>query len=331
MIKSSMSILVPRNILFIAAFVIVLIIPFAIPLPYFLEVVTLIFMYVGFSQGWNILGGYTGLHSLHHTIFVGTGAYTAALLYLRFGMNPWLAIAMGGIPALALAVVLGYATFHLRGAYFALATLAFGVVLNILFTNWDYAGGAVGLILKPPPGFEIGNLRIDFAQAAPNYYVTLLLAVVTIYVMRKVVNSRTGLKMVSIREDEDAAESLGVNAFRTKLYAAMLSGFFPGVIGGFYAFYFLFIDPNSVISPLFSLQIMLAAILGGTGTIAGPVIGSVIVVALSEYMRAILGFTAGWYLLIYGILLMAVILVIPQGVYGFIANRGGSGIRRFLA
>jgi branched-chain amino acid transport system permease protein len=322
--------LTPRNIVFLVGVVIVLIVPFAIPNPYLLQVIILIFMYVGFSQGWNILGGYAGQHSLHHAIFVAMGAYTASLLYLKFGINPWLTIPIGGIPALALAVLLGYTCFHLRGGYFALATLAFGLALNILFTNWDYAGGAMGLILKPPPGFEIGTLRIDFAQAAPNYYVALLLAVITIYVMQKVVKSRIGLKMLSIREDEDAAESLGVNVFRTKLYAAMLSGFFPGIIGGFYAFYFVFIEPDSVISPLFSLEIMLAAILGGTGTIAGPIIGSVIVVALSEYMRATLGFTAGWYLLIYGILLMAGILVMPEGIYGFITKTRKSGIKASL-
>lgn len=319
-----------RNLFVLVLIVLVLVLPALVSNPYFLHVMILIFMYVGLSEGWNILGGYTGQHSLHHTIFVGMGAYTASLLYLNFGWNPWLAMVVGGFPAIVVAVLLGFSTFHLRGAYFALATLAFGIVLNILFTNWTYAGGAIGLILKSPPGFELGSLKVDFSDVAPNYYVALLLAVVTIGVTYRVVNSRMGLQMLSIREDEDAAESLGVNAFRTKLYAAMLSGFFPGIIGGFYAFLFLFIDPDSVISPLFSLQIMLAAILGGTGTILGPIIGSAIVVPLSEYMRAALGFTAGWDRLIYGVLLMAVILVMPQGIYGFASKKGVSDIRRSI-
>jgi len=266
------------------------------------------------ASAWNVLGGFGGQFSFGHAAFFGTGAYTAAVLHVALGVNAWLAFAAAGIAAGAVGVVIGYLSFRygLRGSYFALVTLAFAEVLRIAVGSVDFAGGGVGLYLP----LQVGIANMQFASKAGYYYVALALGAGAIAVAWRLERSRLGAWLVAIRENEDAARALGVDTLRCKLQAITISGAMTGLGGAFYANYYLYLDPGLAFGPGVSVEVLLAPIVGGIGTIWGPFIGAAALQLAGEMARRILGDAPGLSLVFYGALLVLTVKFLPDGLIG---------------
>jgi branched-chain amino acid transport system permease protein len=268
-------------------------------------------MYVSLASAWNVLGGFAGQLSLGHAGFFGVGAYSAAILASKTGLSPWWAIAIGPVAVLPIAIGVGWICFRLRGPYFALATIAIGEMLRLVALNWTgLTGGAVGVVIKP--SIFSGTSKL------PYYYVILIIAAVTVWLSHRISRSKLGYSLLAIREDEETAESIGIPTIKCKIVALQISGAMTAVAGAFYANYFLFVDPTIVLPLALSVEIVLMGIVGGLGTVWGPVLGAVLLKLSSELFR---GVTAGTKienasLLIYGVLLIIVILFAPDGLAG---------------
>jgi len=282
---------------------------------YLVTVFVFIFFYAYLGQAWNIVGGYAGQLSAGHAAFVGLGAYVSAVLFQQFGVSPWLGLLAAGGAAAALGAAIGFLGFRfgVRGFYFVLLTVAFAEVLRIVANNVDAVGGAVGYYIT-----FTGNVwHFQFADSRAHYYITLGLMLGATALARWLERRRLGVHLTAIREDEGAAEALGVNTFRDKLLAMVLSSFLTGVGGTFYAFYLMTIQPNAAFGIPLSVEIIIRPIVGGAGTVLGPILGSFIVSPLAELSRhyfATGGF-AGVHLIVYGALLVVVVLFLPEGAY----------------
>ncbi|MDI3535155.1 MAG: branched-chain amino acid transport system ATP-binding protein livM [Thermosediminibacterales bacterium] len=293
-------------------FVLLFLIPLVIKNPFYIHNMILIFFYAALSSAWNIIGGFAGQISLGHAAFFGIGAYTSAILYVDFGISPWIGMLAGGVLAMLVAAGISYPCFKLRGPFFTLSTIAFGEVVRLLVSYFrDITRGAVGLLVPFKPG--IGNLM--FRGKIPYYYFALILMILVVVVSKKISVSRMGFYLTSLREDEEGAQAIGINTSLYKLWAVMISAFFAGIAGVFYAQYILFIEPESVFSSAMSTQFALMSIIGGMGTVAGPVVGSFILTPLSEFLRSTLGGSfQGLHFAIYGVLLIIVVILMPQGI-----------------
>ena len=276
--------------------------------PYILHMMIMVLIWITLGQSWNLLGGYTGQVSFGHATFYGLGAYGAGLLYFHKEISTWYGMILGPIVAMIFAVPIGLICFRLRGAYFALAMLALAEVLRLVATNWiSFTNGSVGILIVP------------VVSKVLYYYMALALAAISFYVIYRVLQSKWGFYFIAIREDQDAAESMGINTTQYKLISLLISAFFTGLAGAFYMNYMAFIDPPVVFSLVdISIMMILVVMLGGAGTLYGPAIGAVIMVLLSEVFRAYFGHAN---LLILGILIILIIVFIPDGVVE---------IRRFL-
>jgi branched-chain amino acid transport system permease protein len=268
---------------------------------FFLHLSIMVLLYALLGMSWNLLGGYTGQISFGHAAFFGTGAYTSTLLLLRYGISPWLGMLVGAVLALLLSLPLGWITFRLRGPYFALATLAFAEIVRVIVYNWDrLTGGGDGL-----------NILADLGGVVRFYYIILALTVAALLVMRACVRSRWGYFLNAIREDEDAAEALGVPATRLKVIVLAISAFFVALGGSFFAAYQLYINPDLVYESQISIQMIVVTIVGGVGTLEGPVVGALIIVPLSEYFRSLSPVANP---LIYGLFIVVFMLFLPEGI-----------------
>jgi branched-chain amino acid transport system permease protein len=288
---------------------------------YLLSVFIFIFFYAFLGQAWNIVGGYAGQLSAGHAAFVGIGAYTSAMLSQQVGLTPWLGMFVGGALAALLGAVIGYLGFRfgLRGFYFVLLTVAFAEVCRIAVGNLEATGGAIGYYI----GFTGNPWQFQFRDNRAHYYITLALMLGATGVAWLIERRRLGAYLAAIREDEEAAEALGVNALRHKLLAMVISSFLTGVGGTFYAFYLLSLQPNSIFGIPLSVDIIIRPIVGGTGTLLGPILGSFILSPLAEVSRHYLG-QGGWtgaHLVVYGLLLILVVLFLPQGAYPYLRSR----------
>lgn len=286
--------------------------PLVIENRFYLHVLVMILFYAALSQAWNIIGGYGGQLSLGHAAFFGIGAYTSTLLFFQLGLTPWIGGLLGGVLAAAAAFGISYPCFRLRGPFFTLSTIAFGEVVRILAIYFrDLTKGSVGLQIPFRP--SLGNFI--FREKASYLYVALGLLLITTAVAWWIEHSRLGHSLVALREDEDAAEAVGINTHWAKLAAVMISAFLTALGGTFYAQFVLFIEPYSVFSGDLSIQLALVAIIGGIGTISGPIVGSFIVTPVSEFARAWLGGSfRGLHFLVYGLILIVVVILIPRGV-----------------
>lgn len=263
---------------------------------------------------WNILGGYGGQVSFGHAAFFGAGAYTAALLNMKLGVNAWVAFAAAGAAGGIVGIVIGYLSFRygLRGSYFALITLAFAEVMRIVVGAADFAGGGVGLYVP----LHVGLANMQFATKAGYYYVALALAAGAIFIGWRLERSRLGAWLVAIRENEDAARALGVNTLACKLRAIALSAVLTGLGGAFYADYYLYLDPGLVFGPNISVEVLLAPIIGGIGTVWGPFVGATALHAAGELGRRLMGDAPGLSLVLYGVLLVLMVKFRPDGLIG---------------
>ena len=299
--------------------------PFVFTLPYPRDVMIRIFLYAMLATAWNVLAGYCGQISLGHAVFFGTGAYTSTLLvkqdWLGGWANPWLGMLLGALLAALLSQVIGSPVFRLRGHYFAIATIAVGEIVQTIVINWDAVGGARGLFVPIRRPDSLANFQFHESKQT-YYYVALALLLLALGVNRWVVRSRTGYYFRAIREDQDAAAALGIPVARYKQRAMAISAALTAMGGTFYAQYVFFIDPESVLPLSLSILICLVAVLGGVGTLWGPLVGAAVLVPLGEITRVQFGGTGkALDLVIYGLLIMVVSVIQPGGIMA-ILQRG---------
>jgi branched-chain amino acid transport system permease protein len=307
-----------------AFFVVAGLVPLVVRDAFFLDSLVLILIWGASAAAWNVAGGYAGQVSLGHSAFFGLGAYAAALLATRWDLSPWIGLVLGALVAVAVGLVIGYLSNRLRGPYFVLATIAFSQVLLIVGSRWrGFTAGSEGIPVPFRPGFW----TLGIADKRVWVWIVLALAVLVYLVERYLERSRRGYQLAAVREDEDAALSLGVPARRLKVAAIALSAALTAAAGALWAQYVGFVDPFYVFSVDLSVRFALAAIIGGLGTALGPFLGALLVTTLETYLRAQFGGIGagfvGIYLIIYGVLLILVVRFVPQGLTGWLAARLG--------
>ena len=286
--------------------------------PYWGDILTMTFLLGALSLSWNILGGYGGQFSLGHAGFFGIGAYTSTLLLIQYHVNPWIGMLLGGILAAAIGGVVFYPCFRLKGIFFCLATLAFQEVVKISAVHFrGLTGGAMGISLP----FKAGLTNMMFQGKTGYMLISLSFMIIIALVTLAMERSRFGYKLVALREDEDATETLGISTSRCKLLATMISAFFAGCLGTFYAHYSSLVDPHSVFDMMLSVEFVIFAILGGVGTVLGPILGAFALVPVDALMRGYLGQgQQGVSFFAYGMLLTGVVIFLPQGILSWISS-----------
>ena len=316
-----------RNLVLLAlVFAAIATAPFVIGSEFWLNVVIMTLYAALLGQAWNILGGYGGQFSFGHAAYFGTGAYTVAVLQVEFGISPWLGMVAGGALGAAVAAGIGFSTFRygLRGSYFALVTLAFAEVLRILSNSVWFTGAGVGILIP----LDRGAANFQFLSKAGFFWVIWAMVLAAFLVVWWIGNSRFGAQLTAVRDNEDAARALGVNAFRVKMGAIMLSGLFSALAGVFYAQYFLYLDPYIAYGPAISVESLLVPIIGGMGTLFGPLLGAVAVHAVSEFTREVIGDAPGISLALYGGLLVVMVMFMPRGLAGLFGRFGRAREKR---
>ena len=301
--------------------------------PYFIGVLISVLMMAALSSAWNILGGYAGQYSFGHAAYFGAGAYTTMILISKFNFNPLVSMVAGIIVACIIALITGSIVFRLRGHYFGLASIAVAEIVRLSALNFDFTGGAQGILLS-----DVFLWGIDLNSKIPFYYGMLMVLVVTLGITLYLRTSKTGFYLQAIREDQDAAASLGINLSFYKNKALLISAALTSVLGSLYAVYIRFIDTTAVLDLRLSIEIILTAIIGGVGTLWGPVLGAVLLVPLAEILRSnvigdalvkhgIVSETSGIgvflkenlahaHVLVYGIITVLCILYLPKGILG---------------
>ena len=279
-------------------------------------VMALVIALVG--QGWNVLGGYGGQYSFGHSAFFGTGAYVTAILQVRYGVNAWVGLAIGIAAGALVGAVIGALSFRsgLRGSYFALVTLAFAEVLRILASVAPITGAGVGTLIK----LDLRPEAFQFQSRAPFYWIILALVAASLVIVKLIEGSRFGAWLVAVRENEDAARALGVDVTLVKLGAMTISAAITAAGGCFYAQYFLFVDSGIAYGPWISVEALLAPIIGGIGTVFGPLLGALVVKTLGEVTKLVTGDAPGLDLVIYGGVLILVVAFAPRGIAGLFAD-----------
>lgn len=337
MTKNLIKILLP-----LALVVGLLFVPRFMTSPYALHMMILLFLSVAQGQSWNILGGYAGQHSVGHAAYFGVGAYMTMMLMHKQQIAPWVGVWAGVGLVVVVALIIGSICFRLRGPYFVLASIAVAEIMRLSAINLTpLTNGAEGILATELPAFKIGERVItDFLTKVPFYYIGLFLAIFTILVTFWIERSKLGYFFQAIREDQDAAHSLGINIAIYKNIGLIISAILTSLTGAFYGIYVGFVDPPTVLGLDVSVQIMLICIIGGMGTLWGPVLGALILVPLSEALRSNMvtdllvkmhavdpASKVGLFLkenlshahvLLYGVLVVVVILFMPDGLMGFV-------------
>jgi branched-chain amino acid transport system permease protein len=301
-----------------------IILPVLIPSPYWRGLMVLVLLYAGLSQGWNVMGGYCGQISLGHALYFGLGAYTSTLLFTRLGIPPTIGLVASGALGGAAALLIGWPCFRLSGHYYAIATLVFGLIGLLLVENWDWVGAAEGITI---PFRQQSWIDLQFRIAVlPFDYAMLAYAALAWLVAWLVEGSRWGFYWRAVKDDSIASRSLGVRVFPSKMAAAAISGAITGVGGALYAQYIGFIDPPSTFGLSLSVLIALPAVVGGVGTLWGPLLGAAVLIPVQQISIAKLGGAAGGVdLMIYGGLILVLALVRPQGLISLFGIRGAAG------
>jgi branched-chain amino acid transport system permease protein len=293
---------------------VLLALPLAVRNPFFLHVGILILMWTLLGAAWNVLGGFAGQVSFGHASLFGMGAYVTVILYLKLGLAPWWGIPLGGLFAATASRPIGLLCFRLKGPYFSLATLAVAEIVKLVALNWEaVTNGPVGYLITDLPRLRVLGHLVDWESKRPFYSLAALLALSALAATALLRRSRLGAYLVAIRENEDAAEAVGIDTVRSKVVTLALSAFFAGVGGGFYAFYFRYVDPDAVLNVGLSMEMVFIAMVGGLGTVGGPLIGAVFLTGVAEAVRA--RFQMG-HLILYGLFMMLAIRYMPEGIWG---------------
>lgn len=276
--------------------------------PYLVSTSMFALMYIALAGSWNIISGFTGYVSFGHVAFFGVGAYTGAILISREGLHWVPAALLGGMVAIALSLIIGFPCLRLKGPYFAIAMLGLNEVMRIITLVWgSLTRGGLGIYL--PPTRDI----------TPYYYAMALVASSTFLLAWKITHSNYGLRLLAIREDEIAAETMGINTTWYKLSAFILSAFFPGVAGGIYVRYVSYIEPLSTFDVLITIQMIVMAMFGGRATALGPVIGAILLYAMAEVLWVRFPFL---HQAAFGALIVVVVLFMPEGIMGLLRRKG---------
>jgi len=303
-----------------ALFTVAALVPAVVRDSFILDSLILILLWGALSSAWNVAGGYAGQVSLGHAAFFGVGAYAAALTSARYHHSPWLGLLVGVVLSLVAGGAIGFLSNRLKGPYFALSTIAFAEVLKIVASRWrGFTSGSEGVPVPFRPGFwTLGLGHVQWVYLA--LVVAILYYLVQVYLER----SRIGYQLAGVREDEDAAEALGIDSRRRKVQAVILSAALTSVCGSLWAQYVGFVDPIHVFSIDLSVRFALNTIIGGIGTALGPFLGSILITSLETYLRATFsGMKAGFggiYLIIYGVVLILVVRWAPEGLTGIAAR-----------
>nr|WP_248311791.1 branched-chain amino acid ABC transporter permease [Bosea sp. ASV33] len=291
-------------------------VPFAVQANTVLNFVVFALIIALAAQGWNLLGGLAGQFSFGHAAFFGTGAYGAALLQARYGVNAWAAFALGIALAAAVGWIIGFLSFRsgLRGSYFALVTLAFAEVFRILANASSFTGGAAGTLVK----LDVRPENFQFASRGAFVWIAVALVGFVLLMTIAISRSRFGAWLTAVRENEDAARALGVDTLSVKLKAITLSAAITGAAGALYVQYYLYLDAGIAYGAWISVEALIAPIVGGIGTAFGPVLGAIALHVFGEFAKAVAGGIPGIDLVLYGLLLVAAIAFAPDGLMGLL-------------
>jgi branched-chain amino acid transport system permease protein len=321
-----------RIVLPVLCILALIVIPVIFRNPAFLQLMVLVLLYAYLTTSWNLVGGLAGVLPLGHTLFAGIGAYTSTLLFIELGLTPWIGMFVGAFLAMIAGLLIGLPTLKLRGAYFALASIAFLEGFRVVTENTKVVfgvkiNGPQGLLL-PLKGNSLYYFQFD--NKIWYYYLILIMTAIVLYITYKVSVSRLGYYLMAGGEDKEAAEALGVNVFRCKIIAMMVSTFLTALGGTFYAQLVRYIYPKGIMNLEFAFEIAFIAIVGGRGTIAGPILGSFLLVPVAELTRLYLGGSyLGIHLVMYGIVLMLVMIFQPRGITEPLARVYNNILARF--
>lgn len=305
----------------------VLLLPVAVSFnPYYLSILISALILGGVSIAWNVLAGLCGQVSFGHAGFFGFGAYASAVLTMKAGLNPYLAMLAAALMGVAVALAIGLPAFRLRGSYFALSILGFAEVLKLLAQNLDsITGGSQGIFgVPPPPPLRLFGTVVDFALSrTASYYFAAVLLLLTYGTASLLRRSRAGLAMATVHADEEAAAGIGVPVVRTKALALAVSAFFTALLGAFFAHYVHYLGPDSAFDASWSIMPIVGSLFGGMTTLVGPAVGALVITGLDEFLFKRL-FESG-HQLFFGLLLAAVIVWAPAGLLGTRIRRSAPG------
>ncbi len=304
--------------------IVLLALPLVVRDIYIMQIMITVLFYAFVGSAWNIVGGYAGALSLGHSMFVGMGAYASSILFLQFGVTPWIGMFVGGFVAMALGLAIGYPSLRLRGPYFALGSIAFAAILQLWFLDTDTF---LGLEIRAARGIMLpvlGNapFKFQFIEKWPYYYIILGFTCVIVLLVYLMHRSKLGFYLAAIRSNPEAAEAIGINVARMKMIAFAASAFFAAIGGTFYAQWILFFNPERLFGADLSFELVFIGIVGGRASVLGPVLGALVLVPLGEFTRSYLagGRLVGIHLVLYGLALMLAIVFIPQGLNGLIVS-----------
>lgn len=311
--------LTPKTIAIAVIAVLLLILPLLTTNNYVITTLVYCFVFASLGVAWNMIGGYGAQISWCHAVFVAMGAYTSMIMYKRLGVSPFISIFVGMALALVLATLIGYGTFRLRGPFFSLSTIAFAEIVRIIIQYWgDFTGGASGYSVQYK-GANFFNLM--FKNDVPFYYIMFALLVIVICLTVWFEKSKIGYYLGAIKGDEDAAISLGIDSFKVKLLTFQISAVIAAAVGTFYGFFLTFIDPPSICSLDFSVKIGIGAIIGGLGTLWGPVLGAFVVNIVTQLLNSVFSDIGGLSQCLYGLALVIVVIFRPAGLISFFRPR----------
>jgi branched-chain amino acid transport system permease protein len=279
------------------------------------------FMYIAMASSWNIIGGYAGYTSLGHNVFFAIGAYFTGVLLVYYHVSPFITAPLAGLACIVLGLAFGLISLRTRGPAFIISTIALVMLVKITFDRWGYIGGTNGMTMPPLLSIPLELVKFPF------YYYMLLIAVGAVYLSYRIRHSKFGLGLRAISQDEIKAEVAGIPTSYYKILAFGISGLFVGMAGGIWGYYLTYLRPNIFLIILVAAQMVLMAVLGGKGTVAGPVVGTLLFIAIDEFFVANLGFTE-LNIAATGLLLALVLIFFPEGVVGTLKTRGK--LPRFL-
>lgn len=310
-----------------------LLLPLVVRSATYLYIIIMVYFYAYLTTSWNLVGGFAGVLPLGHAAFVGIGAYTSTVLSLQYGLSPWLGMIVGGLLATVVGILIGLPTFKMRGAYFALATIAFAEGLRVMVENINHIGplninGPRGLQI-PPHNTGLGHFM--FTGKVPYYYIILVMLLGVLLLTSWISRSKLGYALNAGGEEPEAAKALGINVARAKLIAMAISSFLTALAGTFYAQFTLYIHPKSIISLDLSFEIAFIALIGGRGSIAGPLLGALLLRPVSDFSRIYFGATLpGLHLIIFGVVLILVMIYQPRGLQEPLSRLYSKVISRFF-